>query len=552
MSTAQLPAPNSVSVSTSRTATTSDWLPLVITAALVTLLFGSNILSLVGLWNRDANYSHGYLVAPISLLLGWRIFRRVGGPIAGEPAFGLMGIIVGLSCQFAAVVVVWPPLSYLGLVCVLRGLLVSAGGRAWAAAFNFPLLFLFFMFPLPVRWTGYASLWLQDVVSRMSETVIGLFVVCSRVGHSIQIAGVDRSLVVAEECSGLGQIVSFLAFAALLGHLLNRPRWHCLALLLGAVPIAIAANTLRVTMMNLGAAWFGTQWMGGTLHDVPALFSIPVGIAFFLLLDHVLAGLSPQQAPETPTSIAPPSSTPGAGGRAPTRGLVYCWVVLAAGIATQFALANHVRSAGELSYPQLNDRLSSLPLVISDSRGQPQWIGQDMPEALERTRTKLPYAVDDLLIRSYQGRGGVFSQLYLVHSRSGEDRKHHPEICIRDVSGAPEDIGFRKQIPLGDGFAQRFRFQTGSTRSVVVYYWHYTPSPVAVPGQTRLQTLHQRIGVAAPSVTAQLTLLTDNPAVLNTVETQLLPSLDAAARQQVLPPGTTTGCDRIPISLTRE
>lgn len=525
------------------------------TVGLVGVLFAGNFISLVGLWSRDSNYSHGYLVAPISLLLALRIYRRVGNPVNGEVTFGVLGILVGLCCQWASIVVRWPPLSYLGLVCILRGLLVSAGGRKWAAAFNFPLLFLFFMFPLPVRWTSYASLWLQDIVSRMSETVIGLFVICHRVGHSIRIAGMDQSLVVAEECSGLGQIVSFLAFAALLGHLLARPRWHCLALMVGAIPVAIAANTLRVTLMNLGAAWFGTQWMGGVLHDAPALFSIPVGVVLFLLFDHVLSGLSKRSVEESSPAAATtlPADEPreqGAG--LPIRSLTIGASLLALGILVQFILARHIEVAGDLSYPPMASQFASLPLVFSDSRGQALWTGEDLTQATDETRARLPFKADDLLIREYRSAGGVFAHLYLVHSRAGEDRKHHPEICIRDVSGAPEDIGFRRQVPLSEGFAQRFRFQTGVSRSVVVYYWHYTPAPLAAPGQTRLQALHQQIGVAAPSVTAQLTIPTDDPKALNAVETQLLPALDAAARQRVLPAGSTTSCDRIPISLARE
>jgi exosortase len=444
---------------------------------------------------------------------------------------------------------------------VIRGLLVCAGGRAWAAAFNFPLLFLFFMFPLPVTWTGYAALLLQDMVSRVSETVLSLFVVCHRVGHTIRIAGVDQSLVVAEECSGLGQIVSFLAFAALLGHLLARPAWHRLALLVGAVPVAVIANTLRVVLMNLAAAYFGTKWMGGTLHDAPALFSLPVGIALFLLFDRVLSGLAAPAADAPPGTenagggIAP-APTPAAGEPVSGRGLVLAAVLLAVAVAGQFALAAHVRSAGEVSFPTLARPLDSLPLAFNDpATGEPVWTGANLPEGRAAILAQLPFRADDILVRGYRdARTGATVQLYMVHSRAGEDREHHPEICIRDVSGAPEDLSFRRRIPLrpdGRDEAQRFRFQTGVGRSVVVYYWHYTLVPAPNPSQTRLQTLHQRIGVAAPSLTVQVSMSTAEPRALASVEQHLLPALDAAARVAILPAGATAGCNRVPIALAR-
>lgn len=579
MSAAPLPSPvPAVAAGTpqARTAFAPPlWLVASFAAVLVGVLFQGTFRTLLHLWDRDQNYSHGYLVLPISLGLAYRIYRQVGPPVRGEVAFGLIGIFFGLLCEAASTVVRWPPLSYLGLVAVLRGLLVCAGGKAWASKFNFPLLFLFFMFPLPVTWTGYAALWLQDIVARVSETVLGLFVVCHRVGHTIKIAGVDRSLVVAQECSGLGQIVSFLAFAALLGHLLARPTWHRILLLVIAVPVAVAANTLRVVLMNLGAVWFGTNWMGGTLHDAPALFSLPIGILLFLFVDHVLSrrGGKGEKGPEKdagpvpsndtgeakPTAETPPAPRPGP---AVGRGLFVGCAVLAAGIASQLALAAHVRPAGELGYPDLTGPFASLPLAYGftdpDTRQKLLWKAEDSTEARDATRAKLPFKTDDLLVRNYglfRADGNLIgaAHVYMVHSRVGEDRKHHPEICVRDVSGSPEDLTFRGQLPLAEGgSAERFRFLTGPGRAVVVYYWHYTLPPNPIPGQTRLQRLHQQVGVSAPSITVQVTALAENAETLKAIEQGLLPALDRAARERCLPPGTRSGCDRIPIGLSRQ
>jgi exosortase len=479
----------------------------------------------------------------------------------------LIGILLGVLCQLTATLVRWPPLSYLGLVCVLRGLLVCAGGRTWAAPFNFPLLYLFFMFPVPVTWSGFAALWLQDVVSRVSEAVLGLFVVCHRVGHTIRIAGVEKTLVVAEECSGLGQIVAFFAFAALLGHFLARPIWSRIALLAASVPIAILANTLRVVLMNLGAYWFGTNWMGGLLHDVPALFSIPVGLALFLLLDQLVASISRRQRTALtdslayttqviPASYAATNSAPQATSLWLGASMLAATALLAIGTLLQLALLAHLRGITELSYPPLNGPLESLPLAIPDARtGQVAWRGRDLVESCAATRARLPFQADDLLVRGYQNTDGAVVQLYMVYSRAGEDRKHHPEICIRDVSGSPEDVSFRKAVPLNSEHsttAQRFRFQPGGGRAVVVYYWHYTPVPLPDPGRSRLQTLYLRVGMTAPSITVQVTAATDDSLVLDSIERQLLPSLDFAAHNRILPLETETGSNRLPIGLIRQ
>jgi hypothetical protein len=53
-------------------------------------------------------------------------------------------------------------------------------------------------------------------------------------------------------------------------------------------------------------------------------------------------------------------------------------------------------------------------------------------------------------------------------------------------------------------------------------------------------------------VTAQLSVPGDNPKTLELVEQQLLPAVHREALQKVLPPATDTGCNRLPIALSRE
>jgi hypothetical protein len=142
--------------------------------------------------------------------------------------------------------------------------------------------------------------------------------------------------------------------------------------------------------------------------------------------------------------------------------------------------------------------------------------------------------------------------LYMVYSRTGEDRKHHPEICIREVAGAPEDVSARGKVPLAEAgrACQRFRFLGRADQSTVVYYWHYRLPP-APADRSVVQELHQRLAGSSPSVTVQVTLSGQRPDDLTLVETTLLPALDRAIRAAT-PDGTVVACDRIPIPLARD
>jgi exosortase len=256
---------------------------LALVAAGVLFFFLPTWSRLIELWNKDANYSHGYAIPLLALIPAWSYLKRAGAPIAGEPVLGSMYLLSGGIIHLAAQVIAWPPLDFAALALVLRGVAVTAGGRRWAAGFTFPILFLFFMFPLPVTWTGYAALWLQDIVSLVSAALIDPFVTCFRRGNALHVAGVSGPLIVAEECSGLRQIVAFFAAGTYYAFLTPRPFAYRVLLILAAAPVAILANVLRVVLMAFGAVHFGLDWMSGSLHYAPAMFSIPLGIGLYAL-----------------------------------------------------------------------------------------------------------------------------------------------------------------------------------------------------------------------------------------------------------------------------
>jgi exosortase len=140
------------------------------------------------------------------------------------------------------------------------------------------------MFPLPLTWTNFASVWLQDWVSWMSGRVLESLLVCHQQGNTIHIAGAAEPIYVAQECSGLRQLVSFVALATLVGYLSNRGIIFGLLMVAAAVPVAILSNVLRVLVMALVIRYWGAQSVSGWLHNVPALATLPFGLLMFFVL----------------------------------------------------------------------------------------------------------------------------------------------------------------------------------------------------------------------------------------------------------------------------
>jgi hypothetical protein len=232
--------------------------------------------------------------------------------------------------------------------------------------------------------------------------------------------------------------------------------------------------------------------------------------------------------------------------------------LLLAFVVGEFFFRRHLSRFDEGAYPDLLAPFAELPMELKSEMGAASfaanWEGVQHGD-IDEVRKHLPYQADDLTLRLYkEANTGVQLQLYMVYSKIGDDRKHHPEICIRDVSGAPEELSFRKTIELdaeGTRRVQRFRFVTGSSTRTTVYYWHYTFPPIAQPERDWLQTIHLQLRHPSPSMTVQIATAAP-PIGLDLIEQSFLRAVDGALKSRHLPPSALCGCDRLPIGLVRQ
>jgi exosortase len=270
-------------------------------AALLAALFFERIAAIVDVWSKDGNYSHGFLILPISAWLAYRATKNSSAPLRPECLLGSCTMALGVLILLGTSIFRFMIVDFLALALLLRGAAVVIGGRAWASQYSFPIFFLFFMFPLPVTWTNFAAVWLQDWVSVVSGKVLELFFVCHQQGNRIMIAGVpEPGLHVAQECSGLRQLVAFVALATLVGYLSKKGAIGYVLLIAAAVPIAIFSNVMRILVMATVIRYFGAEWVSGRLHDVPALITLPIGLVLYFLLLKFIGSFFPAKTPSAP------------------------------------------------------------------------------------------------------------------------------------------------------------------------------------------------------------------------------------------------------------
>jgi hypothetical protein len=186
------------------------------------------------------------------------------------------------------------------------------------------------------------------------------------------------------------------------------------------------------------------------------------------------------------------------------------------------------------------------------SEAEVRWAGVPHPNVAD-LRKQVAFA-EDVLYRAYGTHAsGPVAIVYVAYSPRGEDREHHPEICMREAAGVAEDTNGRAIVALDAEKrrpAQRFLFRPGPGRHLFMYYWHYTMPPRERGDLSWAQFLHRRMKSSPPSISVQVSTAVP-PEQLSAVEKGFLPALDAALQAHVLPEGTAVGCERLPIVLLR-
>jgi exosortase len=229
-------------------------------------------------WANDPQYSHGFLVPFFSAYLLWRAWQA--GPLrpAPLPVLGCGLLVLVLAMRAVAGSILFQQLDAASFLLCLFALSLAAGGVPLLKRTGPAILFLVFMIPLPYELERNVGQPLKTAATVSSTFVLQtLGQPAVRDGNLILIDEVRLGVV--DACSGLKMLVTFAAFAAGAVLLMRRTRFEKLMVLLGVIPIAIAANVLRITATGLSYVWFTDKGTVEFLHDLHGWLMMPTGLA---------------------------------------------------------------------------------------------------------------------------------------------------------------------------------------------------------------------------------------------------------------------------------
>jgi len=262
---------------------------IAILVALSLWMYWGTLVHLVHQWVSDQNFSHGFFVPLFSAFVIWQDRQRLAR-IQSRPAWsGLVVLAAGLSVLSVGRMGAEPFLERFSLLLLLAGVVILFFGWKLFRAVLFPWALLLLMIPIPVIILNQITFPLQLLASRVAAAILPLLgVPIFREGNIINLPRMP--LEVAEACSGIRSLMSLVTLAIIYGYLLEKRLWVRWLLALASVPIAVAANSVRIIGTGLLVQYWDPNKAEGFFHASWGLIIFVVSL-IMLYAFHSLIGL---------------------------------------------------------------------------------------------------------------------------------------------------------------------------------------------------------------------------------------------------------------------
>jgi exosortase len=266
-------------------------------AAGFALVYRDVLVKLVHDWWTDDNYSHGIFIVPLAVYFGWQRRQRLASARHTPSIIGLFLVLGSLATLVAGVLGADLFLTRISIIGTVAGIVLFVFGRDHLHILRFPIAFLLLMIPIPAIIFNQIAFPLQLLASRVGELALaGLSVPVLREGNIIILP--HTTLEVAEACSGIRSLVSLLTLGIVYGYFADSRAGVRLTIALATVPIAIAANGLRVAGTGLAAQRFGPAAAAGFFHTFSGWLVFASAFALLVPIEMIVSRIASLKRPQ--------------------------------------------------------------------------------------------------------------------------------------------------------------------------------------------------------------------------------------------------------------
>ncbi len=270
----------------------SVWAPYAAIAVLLAIIYYRVALKLVYDWYTIPDYSHGFLVPFFALFLLWdkrNILRQI--PIR-QSWSGIPLVVVSIAILILGVYGVDLFTARISFVFLLAGLIWTLFGWEMLRELRFPLLVLILAIPFPTILFNKITFPLQLFASRIASNILPMLGVPVLLeGNVIQLP--VMKLEVAEACSGIRSLMSLFTLAVFYGYFLERTTRRRVLLAIASIPIAVAANVLRIVGTGLCVQYWDPTKALGFFHEFSGWVMFVISLGCLYLVHRLMQLLSP-------------------------------------------------------------------------------------------------------------------------------------------------------------------------------------------------------------------------------------------------------------------
>ena len=272
-----------------------NWLPFAIIAILLCVLYYRVAIKLVYDWRTLSDYSHGPFVPLFAAFLVWDKRKVLSSTPVKQTWAGLGLVVFALIVLILGVYGVELFTSRMSFILLLTGLIWTFFGWAMLKALRFPLLILVLAIPFPAIVFNQITFPLQLLASRIASDILPVLGVPTlHEGNVIELP--VMKLEVAEACSGIRSLMSLFTLAVFYGYFLERTTKRRVLLALASIPIAVAANVVRIVGTGLCVQYWDPEKALGFFHEFSGWVIFVISLACLYLVHRAMRLISPVKA----------------------------------------------------------------------------------------------------------------------------------------------------------------------------------------------------------------------------------------------------------------
>ena len=243
--------------------------------------------AMVAQWGSDPDMGHGFFVPVIAVYIVWQKRNELAAIKPQPNWWGLAVVIVGAVQLIVGVLGVELFLSRTSFVIVLIGAVWLLGGDLILKKLAFPLFLLFFMVPIDAVIYNQITFPLQLLASRLADGALTLIAIpVLREGNILELP--NQRLSVVEACSGIRSLLSLTFLSLVYGYFFERKTWIRVVLFLSTIPIAIVANSSRVTITGV-LTQVKPDAAEGFFHEAEGWVIFMVALGILILFHQLIA-----------------------------------------------------------------------------------------------------------------------------------------------------------------------------------------------------------------------------------------------------------------------